>query len=233
VHSTTPRITLHRERVEAGWVSGAELAAGVTTVATTFTDAPRCVLIVLDDPAVTGADIEGRRLLMGLDGAERATDAAGSERPPVLLSLDNRSVLAYEIVPESDDAGRPRRVVVSIASQQGWSLVGVMGSEALDARAAVAIVAARGLDGALLPLVPRDPAAASAGSVMASRLLWLGPSRGKAERQAARALARGVAQPVAPRALARSPFAAARMAQARPQAAAPRAAASRKKTGGR
>lgn len=203
VHSTTDRLRLHRERSEAGWVSGAELARGITTVSTTFTQAPRCVLIVLDDPAVTGADIDGRRLLMGLDGAARAVDAADGERAPVLLSLDNRSVLAYDIVPEPDavtDAGRPRNVVVSIASQEGWSLVGVMGGVALDARAAIALVAARGLDAALRPPAQRTGVEAAAGQGMASRLVWLGPQRDNGERLAARALARGQALPAAPKA---------------------------------
>ncbi|MBI5721697.1 MAG: hypothetical protein HZC37_28825 [Burkholderiales bacterium] len=208
VHSTTDQLRLHRERADAGWVSGAELARGITTVSTTFAQPLRCVLIVLDDPAVTGADIDGRSLLMGLDGATRALDAAGGERAPVLLSLDNRSVLAYDIVPGVEgggEAGRaPAPVVIGIASQQGWSLVGVMGAVALDARAAIALVAARGLDAALRPLTPRTGADAAAAPGVASRLVWLGPQRDKGERLAARALARGQAEPAAPRATGRS-----------------------------
>ena len=44
---TASALTLHRERLDAGWVSGAELARGVSTVATTFSEAPRTVVIVL------------------------------------------------------------------------------------------------------------------------------------------------------------------------------------------
>jgi hypothetical protein len=197
LQSTTDRIALHRERVEAGWVSGAELVRGVTTLSTTFSEAPRTVLIVLDDPAVTGEAIEGRRLLLGLDGAARATDTTGAERAPVLLSMDNRSVLAYDIVPELADAGAARPVVVSVASEEGWSLVGVMGSASLDAASALALVAARGLDAALLPLASREAALAGA----PSRLSWQGPVRTDAQRRAARARATGLSAPRAPRAL--------------------------------
>ena len=196
VQTTSDRLALHRERTEAGWVSGAELARGVTTVTTTFAEAPRTVLIVLDDPAVAGEDIAGRQLLLGLDGAGRATDRVGAERPPVLLATDNRSVLAYDVLPEHDDDGTPRPVVVTIASQEGWSLVGVLGSAAFDARGAIALVASRGLDASLLPLAPRGTEPAPA-----SRLSWMGPVRGEAQRRAARARATGVPSPVAPRAL--------------------------------
>ncbi len=201
VQSTTDRVALHRERVDAGWIGGAELARGVTTVSTIFTGAPRCVLIVLDDPASTGADIAGRQLLLGLDGADRATDAAGAETAPVLLSMDNRSVLAYDIVPEPAEANAPPQpVVVSIASQEGWSLVGVMGSDTLDAASALALVAARGLDAALLPLAPRGTAVSPV-----SHLAWLGPVRNGQARRAAKARATGLPAPAAPRALRAGP----------------------------
>ncbi len=45
--------------------------------------------------------------------------------------------------------GKP--VVVTIASEEGWSLVGVMGSSQLDAAGAIALVSARGLDAAVRP----------------------------------------------------------------------------------
>ena len=129
VHASGEPLVLHHERRDAGWVSGAELARGVSTVTTTFAEPVRCVLIALDDPAALGDAVDGRQLLLGLDGAARAQDAIGQDRAPVLLTMDNRSVLAYDIVPDKPDANGTRApVVVTIASQRGWALVGVMGS---------------------------------------------------------------------------------------------------------
>jgi hypothetical protein len=196
VQTTGDQLAQHRERLDAGWIGGAEMAHGVTTVTTTFTEGPRTVLIVLDDPAVAGEDIAGRQLLLGLDGGARATDAAGKERAPVLLAMDNRSVLAYDVVPELNADGKFNTVVVTIGSQDGWSLVGVMGSASLNAEGAIALVASRGLDAALLPLAPRGTEAAPA-----SRFVWQGPVRSERERQAARASAAGIAPASAPRAL--------------------------------
>ncbi|MDM0042714.1 hypothetical protein QTH89_26070 [Variovorax sp. J22G21] len=181
VRSNGDTLALHRERLDAGWVGGAELARGVSTVSTTFTQAPRSVVIVLDDPAAFGDAAGARQLLMGLDGAERRQDAAGEALAPVLLAMENRSVLAYDIVP---DGSGP--VVVTIASEAGWSLVGVMGSSQLDATGAIAAISARGLDAALRPF-----AAAPAKDAPASRLAWLGPVRSSTERHQARALASG------------------------------------------
>jgi hypothetical protein len=178
VHSTISALQLHRERVAAGWISGAELAAGVSTVSTTFNEFVTTVVIVLDDPAAFGDPTSGRQLLLGLDGAMRARDAAGRERPPVLLSMENRNVLAYDIVCDRD-----KPVIVTIASEEGWSLVGVMGSAALDAAGAIALISARGLDAAIRPL------AATADATSESRLEWRGPTRTPTERLAARALA--------------------------------------------
>ena len=196
VQTTSDQLAQHRERLDAGWIGGAEMVRGVTTVTTTFTEGPRTVLMVLDDPAVTGEDIAGRQLLLGLDGGVRATDAAGKERAPVLLTMDNRSVLAYDVVPEGNPDGTFKTVTVTIASQEGWSLVGVMGSASLNAEGAIALLAARGLDAALLPLAPRGAEIAPA-----SRLIWQGPVRSVRERRVARASAAGIPPPIAPRAL--------------------------------
>ena len=181
VNSTGASLRRHRERLDAGWVSGAELAGGVTTVTTSFAQAPTTVVVVLDDPAAFGDRINQRQLLLGLDGADRARDLSGQERPPVLLVMENRSVLAYDISPEP---GRP--VVVTIASEQGWSVVGVMAATRLDATAAIALISAQGLDAALHP-----SAAASTGSTALSRLEWLGPTRTAKQRQQAKRLASG------------------------------------------
>jgi len=52
-----------------------------------------------------------------------------------------------------------------VASEEGWSLVGVLGSADLAPDAAVALVSARGLDAALAPFAP--------GTDGASRLTWV------------------------------------------------------------
>ena len=62
------------------------------------------MVLVLDDPTALGGETAGRRLVLGLDGAERVTDARGEDLPPVLLAPENRSVLAYAVAP--DGAGR-------------------------------------------------------------------------------------------------------------------------------
>ncbi|HSQ28716.1 MAG TPA: DUF6603 domain-containing protein [Gemmatimonadaceae bacterium] len=181
VRSSGNRLRRHRERLDAGWVGCSELAADVSTVTTTFTDAPTTVVIVLDDPAAFGNTVAGRQLLLGLDGARRVRDARGREQPPVLLTMENRSVLAYDILPTG---GRP--VVVTIASEEGWSLVGVMGSARITAAGAIALISAHGLDAAVRPLVAKS---LNAGTP--SRLTWLGPTRTPVERAEAKRLASG------------------------------------------
>jgi large repetitive protein len=205
VHAVGDALALHRERQDAGWVQGAELARGESTVTTTFAVAARCVLIALDDPAAAGDPLAARQLLLGLDGATRAIDVLGFERAPVLLAMDNRSVLAYDVVPEADGT---RAVVVTIASQADWSLVGVMASATLDATAAVALLATRGFDAALAPLAGASAGADAPPCVLA----WDGAARSDDERAAAHARARG-AVPPAPR--RRTPQPARRPAQPR------------------
>ncbi|MFN7929971.1 MAG: hypothetical protein U0Y68_19035, partial [Blastocatellia bacterium] len=194
VHSVGEPLRQHRERLDAGWVSGAELARGVSTVTTTFAEGVKTVVIVLDDPAAFGDPTGGRQLLLGLDGAARVREANGEERPPVLLAMENRSVLAYDIQPEG---GRP--VVVTIATETGWSLVGVMGAADVDATGAIALISARGLDAATRPLAPAGNAATGV-----SRLVWIGKTRTTEERQRAQTLA----SDRTPTTLAPSPFAA-------------------------
>ncbi|MGE0100786.1 MAG: DUF6603 domain-containing protein [Blastocatellales bacterium] len=181
VRSTSDAVKLHRERLDAGWINGAELAQGVTTVTTTFSEAVTTVVLAIDDPSAFGDQVDGRQLLMGLDGAKRAANPDGSDRAPVLLSMENRSVIAYDIVPEPN-----RPVVVTVASQSGWSLVGVMGSADLDATGAISLISARGLDAAVRPMAPRR-----GGRAGSSRLEWLGPIRTTEERKLAKAMAAG------------------------------------------
>jgi hypothetical protein len=182
VHAVGERLELHGERLEAGWVGGAELARGISTVTTTFSMTPRTVLIALDDPAAAGDPVAARQLLLGLDGAVRARDANGKERAPVLLAMDNRSVLAYDVV---SDKTRP--VVITVASEAGWSLVGVMASDELDATGAVALVSSRGLDAAMQTFAVASPIEGAA----TSRLAWVAPTRSGDERATAKARAQG------------------------------------------
>jgi hypothetical protein len=151
-------ISDHPERLDAGWVTGAELARGQSTVSTRFTVAIRTVVIALDDPASLGDAPGGRKLVLALDGAERVRDARGDEAEPVLLTAENRTVLAYAVAP----TGGP--VTVTVATEHGWSLVGVLGAADLSAEAAIALISSRGLDAALRPL--------ASGSEGLSRLVW-------------------------------------------------------------
>jgi hypothetical protein len=203
---TTP-LKMHRERRDAGWVGGAELARGTSTVVTSFSDAPNVVVVVLDDPAAFGHQPTGRQLLLGLGGAERLRDAAGREAPPQLLAMENRSVLAYEIVPEGD-----KPVVVTIATDEGWSLVGVMASMELDAKGAIALISARGLDAALQPFSQGEAGGPG------SQLVWLGPTRTEGERKLAKTRALG-RQPALAAAVASSVVSAATGAPASPRKA--------------
>jgi hypothetical protein len=100
--------------------------------------------------------------------------------------MESRSVLAYDIVPE-----RSRPVVVTIASETGWSLVGVMGSTQVDSAGAIALISARGLDAAIKPLASRTAAAGER-----SVLRWLGPTRTPEERRTAKL--RAGARPIVP-----------------------------------
>ncbi|MGI9052148.1 MAG: DUF6603 domain-containing protein [Ilumatobacteraceae bacterium] len=177
VRSLGEPLRQHGERLEAGWIDGAELARGVSTVTTRFAEPVTTVVVIIDDPTAFGDQVAGRQLLLGLDGAERPTDGAGVARPPVVLAMENRSVLAYDVVPEAD-----RPVIVTIASQLGWSLVGVMGS-VLSAQGAVALISSRGLDAAVRPFAP--------GATGVSRLRWQGEKRTDRQREKAKALASG------------------------------------------
>ncbi|WP_405218427.1 DUF6603 domain-containing protein [Agrococcus sp. Ld7] len=177
VRTSGETLRRHRERVEAGWVVIAELVKGISTVTTRFSDPVRSVIIILDDPTAFGAPATGGRgLAMGLDGADRATGPDGQEAPPILMTSENRSVLAYDIVPDADHPA----VVVTIATELAWSLVGVMGGQG-SAADAVAGLAERGLDAALRPLAP--------GSSGRTRLSWSGATRTVGQRRKAQLLA--------------------------------------------
>ena len=82
----------------------------------------------------------GAQLLLGLDGAT-AHPTHGAGAAARAADMESRSVLAYDVI-ASRGTGP---VVVTIASELGWSLVGVMGSAGVERRR-VALISARGLD---------------------------------------------------------------------------------------
>ena len=133
-----------RSRFRAGWVRAAELVRGTAIVTTRFTSAVRTVAIVLDDPVGTVAE---RGLSLVLEGARRAGGAGGVARAPSVVASGNRSVLVYSILPDPAAA-----VVVSVASQDGWHLSGVLGTDA-SVGDVVDRISRAGIDAAVSPLV--------------------------------------------------------------------------------
>jgi hypothetical protein len=89
-------------------------------------------------------------------------------------------VLAYDIVPEGN-----KPVAVTIASEEGWSLVAVMAAVSADSKGAIAAISSRGLDVALRPLATSSP------KQEPSLIAWQGPTRTTEERLYAKALAIG------------------------------------------
>jgi hypothetical protein len=99
--------------------------------------------------------------------------------------MESRSVLAYDVIASPD-----KPVVVTIASELGWSLVGVMGAVGMSATGAISLISARGLDASLRPLAGRNNAT--------SRLVWLGETRTSQQRRVAKELATGRPAPSKP-----------------------------------
>ena len=143
--STTP------QRFRAGWAHAAELVTGTTIVNTRFTNPIQTVAVLLDDPVDSDA---ARGLSLTLDGADRAKGPNGVALPPTVVVVSNRSVLIYAIVPALNAAGAPAGgpITVSVMSQDGWHLAGVVGAsespQSLSTRAA-----SNGLDSLVQPLV--------------------------------------------------------------------------------
>jgi hypothetical protein len=129
--------------------------------------------VILDQPAGSEA---GQGLGMTLAGAERMTAADGAPVPPSVITGAVRSVVVYPIVP-GDPASGASPVTVTVASEDGWHLVGVLAGP--DVATVVATVAARGVDDAVRPMT------SGTGAV---RLTWNGdvPDRGRARTPPAR-----------------------------------------------
>ncbi|HEV7574746.1 MAG TPA: DUF6603 domain-containing protein, partial [Caldimonas sp.] len=103
---------------ESGWLRAAALVEGTALVSTRFAAPVTLVIVALDDPAGTSA---GRGLSLALEGAERETGADGVPVAPTVVVRGQRVMLLYPIVAAGQDG-----VTVSVASEDGWHLVGVM-----------------------------------------------------------------------------------------------------------
>jgi hypothetical protein len=137
-----------RERFRAGWIHAADLVTGTNVVVTRFTLPFHTLAVLVDDPL--GSDA-ARGLSLAIDGADRAKGADGNPVPPLVVVAGNRSILIYQVVPAATPAPLP--VTVSIASQDGWHLAGVMAGD--DTPAAIADRFTRnGRDALVQPLVP-------------------------------------------------------------------------------
>ena len=134
-------VAARRQRREAGWATGAELVRGTTTVTTRFADRPGAVAIVLDQPIDAAT---GQGLAMTLTGAARPSGADGGPMAPTVVVSGTRSAVVYAIVPGAGP------VTITIASEAGWHLVGVVGGA--DLVAVSDTLAARGVDAAVRPM---------------------------------------------------------------------------------
>ena len=138
-----------RQRFRAGWLHGADLVTGSTIVVTRFTQPIQTVAIFIDDPI--GSDA-ARGLSLALDGADRAIGQDRLPIPPTVVVAGNRSALIYAIRPQLTPAGVASAVTVSVASQNGWHLVGVMaGNESVELLARR--ITRNGMDGLVQPLI--------------------------------------------------------------------------------
>jgi hypothetical protein len=137
-------VTRTRHRRTAGWIRGAELVDGTSLVITRFVDPITVVVIALDDPGAEGA----RNLSLGLAGASRAKQADGTSKPPSAVVRANRTFLTYDIVPDGKNA-----VTVTVGSESGWHLAGVMGGN-VPADVVAGWVTGRGIDAVVRAVLP-------------------------------------------------------------------------------
>jgi hypothetical protein len=136
-----------KARFRAGWARATELVNGTTIVETRFTGFASAVMILIDDPVNSDAE---RGLSLTLEGAQRAGTAAVPVSPTVVV-IGNRSILIYSIVMTPSPNGVVGPFTVSVMSQDGWHLAGVMaGNDSPESIAAK--MAATGPDRLLQPL---------------------------------------------------------------------------------
>jgi hypothetical protein len=114
-----------RQRFRAGWMHAADLVEGTNIVVTRFAQPVYTVAIFIDDPVSSEA---ARGLSLALEGADRAAGPDGQPVAPTVVVAGNRSVLIYPFKPMQTPAGLPGPITVSVASQDGWHVAGVMAS---------------------------------------------------------------------------------------------------------
>jgi hypothetical protein len=151
------RVTRTRHRRTTGWIRGAELVDGTSLVITRFVDPISVAVIALDDP---GADAV-RNLSLGLAGASRPARADGSPAPPRAVVRANRTFLIYDLEPVGKNP-----VTITVASDDGWHLAGVMGGT-VAADAVAQWVTDRGIDTVVRPVLP--------GTGGSRTLQWIAP----------------------------------------------------------
>jgi hypothetical protein len=118
---------------------------GTAVVVTRFVSPVTVVVVAIDDPVGTDA---ARGLSLGLSGALRPLGADGAPSPPLSAVRGNRTFLVYEVEPDPEEP-----VVVSVASEDGWHLAGVLGG-AGSAASVADLLASRGIDAAVRPVLP-------------------------------------------------------------------------------
>jgi hypothetical protein len=138
------RVRRTRHRRTAGWVRGAELVDGTLLVITRFVDPIGVAVIVLDDPGAGAA----QNLSLGLGGAARPTQSDGSPALPRAVVRANRTFLIYDLKPDGKGP-----VTITVASDEGWQLAGVMGGT-VAADIAAGWVTDRGIDAVVRPVLP-------------------------------------------------------------------------------
>jgi hypothetical protein len=126
---------------ESGWLLASDLVEGTALVSTRFAAPVTLVIVALDDPALADA---GRGLSLAIEGGARATGADGAPVAPTVVVRGQRALLLYPIVPAANATGG---VAVSVASEDGWHLVGVMAAAiGADIDAVAAQLASTSLD---------------------------------------------------------------------------------------
>ena len=145
------------QRGDGGWVNTRDVvtAAAVTT---RFAAPVRVIAVGVDDATHSGARDPAKSLDMRLVGAQRATDKAGLPLAPVVLAQGVRTIMIFEIVPESRDAtrtetGSATAVLVVIDGTRDGQIAGVLGSTGTAADL-VEVLSSAGFDAAVgAPLV--------------------------------------------------------------------------------
>lgn len=106
-------------RREAGWVEGHDLVAGSSLVATRFAAEVAVLVIVLDDPLGTTTR---RGLSLVLEGGALELAADGQTQAPHVVVRGQRTHLVYDVQMDEGTGA----LHAHLASDEGWTLVGVM-----------------------------------------------------------------------------------------------------------